>query len=486
LVEAASQGQESRVRELLKSGIHVDDNSGSPLGGGSTSHRTALLWAAECGHMNVVQVLLEARANVDAQSGDGDTALIYAVLNQDVDMVQTLIQAGANQHIGGRFGCTALSEARDNVAIVAMLDTLGKAAHRGDLNTVKRIIAAGINPNCDIMFRYGFSPLWVATHMGHTSIVIELLGANADVQTVNPKGSTTLHEACGRGHQDIAQKLIEAKADVSATKSTNGETPLHWAAEFGKLQCAQLLLDAKADASMPNTKGDTALKVAEQEQRTDIANLLRAPQHPQVPDWWSDKIDPLRTCVELLPRGNERDRVTTAFMSSLSGRGIEVVDVQRVQSLSMWLSYQAKRQSILLREAHGGSTAAAESRYERVWLFHGTDEETVPKIMQQGFNRSFCGKNATRFGKGVYFARNASYSSSTRFSQPNKDRIQHMFLCRVIIGEYCCGVADAIVPPPRDGLVLFDSTVDDVSAPDIFVTYHDSQAYPEYLVRFRQ
>jgi hypothetical protein len=41
-------------------------------------------------------------------------------------------------------------------------------------------------------------------------------------------------------------------------------------------------------------------------------------------------------------------------------------------------------------------------------LFHGTEtteKATIPKI-----NRSFCGKNATAYGKGVYFAVDASYS----------------------------------------------------------------------------
>jgi poly [ADP-ribose] polymerase 10/14/15 len=61
-----------------------------------------------------------------------------------------------------------------------------------------------------------------------------------------------------------------------------------------------------------------------------------------------------------------------------------------------------------------------------------------------------------------------------------------MFLCRVVIGEFCLGVQDALVAPARIGDILFDSTVDNVANPSIFVTYHDAQAYPEYLVRFRQ
>jgi poly [ADP-ribose] polymerase 10/14/15 len=87
---------------------------------------------------------------------------------------------------------------------------------------------------------------------------------------------------------------------------------------------------------------------------------------------------------------------------------MQVLSVQRVQNGPMWQSYAVKRQSVLLRE----DPAIAAARFERDCLFHGTDEGTVDKIVTMGFNRSFCGKNATMYGKGVYFARDASYSFS--------------------------------------------------------------------------
>ena len=46
-----------------------------------------------------------------------------------------------------------------------------------------------------------------------------------------------------------------------------------------------------------------------------------------------------------------------------------------------------------------------------------------------------------------------------------------------------------MVPDERDGFlhVRYDSTVDSLTGPPgTFVTYHDNQAYPEYLVTFRQ
>ena len=47
-------------------------------------------------------------------------------------------------------------------------------------------------------------------------------------------------------------------------------------------------------------------------------------------------------------------------------------------------------------------------------------------------------------------------------------------------------VRDALTPDVRSGHTLYDATVNDMKQPRIFVTYHDAQAYPEYLIRFKQ
>ena len=41
-------------------------------------------------------------------------------------------------------------------------------------------------------------------------------------------------------------------------------------------------------------------------------------------------------------------------------------------------------------------------------------------------------------------------------------------------------------PPinPRRPEILFDSMVNDMQDPSIFVVYYDNQCYPEYLIRF--
>merc|ERR1712110_396751 len=117
----------------------------------------------------------------------------------------------------------------------------------------------------------------------------------------------------------------------------------------------------------------------------------------------------------------------------------------------------------------GGSGEVDEARYERSWLFHGTNVEVADKICLQGFNRSFCGKNATYYGKGVYFAVNSKYSASKTYSIPDDEGRQYMYACKVVIGEYCKGVKDALTPDgrPGQGLQLFDSTTDNMLDPQM-------------------
>ena len=121
-------------------------------------------------------------------------------------------------------------------------------------------------------------------------------------------------------------------------------------------------------------------------------------------------------------------------------------------------------------------------------LFHGCGPDVVDKILQQGFNRSFCGKNATFYGKGVYFARDASYSTYPLYSPADGRGLQTIFAVRVVVGAWSKGVKDALTPDVRDARrnLLYDTTVDNMADPSIFVTYHDAQAYPEYRIRFTQ
>ena len=82
---------------------------------------------------------------------------------------------------------------------------------------------------------------------------------------------------------------------------------------------------------------------------------------------------------------------------------------------------------------------------------------------------------------------NASYSAQKKYSAPDNDGNQHMFVCNVVVGKFTLGkngmnVAPPLQPGSKD---VFDSLVDNVATPTIFVAMTDAQVYPEYLVTFK-
>ena len=94
---------------------------------------------------------------------------------------------------------------------------------------------------------------------------------------------------------------------------------------------------------------------------------------------------------------------------------------------------------------------------------------------------------ATAYGQGAYFARDAAYSHG--YAQPGSNMHRHMYLTRVLTGEFTKGVSSMLVPPTKPNQqnqnVLFDSTVDNPANPSIFVVYTDAQAYAAYLITYQ-
>ena len=73
------------------------------------------------------------------------------------------------------------------------------------------------------------------------------------------------------------------------------------------------------------------------------------------------------------------------------------------------------------------------------------------------------------------------------YSKPDGSGLKRMYLARVLTGMYTEGKEGLKTPPLQHGKpnVLYDSVVNSVSNPKIFVVFNDCQAYPEYLVSFK-
>ncbi|XP_064868330.1 protein mono-ADP-ribosyltransferase PARP14-like [Oncorhynchus nerka] len=155
-----------------------------------------------------------------------------------------------------------------------------------------------------------------------------------------------------------------------------------------------------------------------------------------------------------------------------------VLKIERIQNKSLWGGFQIKKKDMEARNGHQNN--------ERK-LFHGACHTTIDKINELGFNRSYAGKNAALYGDGTYFAVNAKYSASDKYSKPDPQGQKYMYLCRVLTGDFITGTLGMKVPPTKSttSINLYDSVTDSVSPPSMFIIFHDSQAYPEYLITFK-
>ena len=83
---------------------------------------------------------------------------------------------------------------------------------------------------------------------------------------------------------------------------------------------------------------------------------------------------------------------------------------------------------------------------------------------------------------------NASYSANPTYSRPAADGSQLMFVARVLTGVYTQGGSDMKVPPSRNSQQAhdrYDSVVNIMDNPSMYVVFHDNQAYPDYLITFK-
>ena len=95
--------------------------------------------------------------------------------------------------------------------------------------------------------------------------------------------------------------------------------------------------------------------------------------------------------------------------------------------------------------------------------------------------------SATSYGKGVYFAVKSGYSVHNTFATPDASGLKRIYQTLVLAGDYTVGNQTLIVPPENPAKLgsAFDTVVDDLNSPNIFVVFADNQVYSEYLITFR-
>ncbi|XP_023671056.2 protein mono-ADP-ribosyltransferase PARP12-like [Paramormyrops kingsleyae] len=207
--------------------------------------------------------------------------------------------------------------------------------------------------------------------------------------------------------------------------------------------------------------------------KTSKKTVYRQPNSKALPAHWdkSQVTDTGYKKVTLLPSSSEYKEILALFRTTMLG--FSVRHIERIQNKALWEVFQWQKE--LMRKNNGGRDC------EKL-LFHGTDSKHVDAICQQNFDWRICGTHGTAYGKGSYFARDAKYSHGYTKSSG----IRTMFVCRVLVGEYTEGDSSYLRPPSKDGgdVHFYDSCVDDINDPSIYVVFEKYQVYPEYLIQY--
>lgn len=201
---------------------------------------TALHCASANGHLEIVRLLLENGANVNAP--DRHTALGLAVKHGYREIVHLLLENGADTNVIQDYGSGTV---------------LQLASCRGDIEIVHFLLEKGADVNTTSNRKY--STLQQASRDGYHAIVRLLLEKGADINIDGVYGSA-LHLASKNGHLEIVHLLLENGADVNG-KGKQG-TALQLAAMEGQTEIVRFLLEKGADCNAIDKEHYNALQLA--------------------------------------------------------------------------------------------------------------------------------------------------------------------------------------------------------------------------------
>ncbi|KAG5847769.1 hypothetical protein ANANG_G00129720 [Anguilla anguilla] len=182
------------------------------------------------------------------------------------------------------------------------------------------------------------------------------------------------------------------------------------------------------------------------------------------------------------PRTTGATAPCTACSTGPCPRRASRPEVLRVQNPYLWEKYKRKK------EYMSRKMSESERGQNERHLFHGTSQDAVDGICKHNFDPRVCGKHATMFGQGSYFARKAVYSHN--FSKRSPKGVHCMFLAKVLTGRVTVGNPCMRRPPPLcptdPSSDLFDSCVDNWVDPQVFVIFNDDQSYPYFVIEYEE
>ena len=229
LAVATKAGQTAMIRKLLAAGADVGrSDAGLPEG------QTLLMHAAQVGDVSAVKLLLGAGVPIDArETRTGTTALIWAATANRADAVRALAEAGAQMNVVSKV--TAYPHTQNGVGLNGLEEGVSYVGQT-------------------VLPRGGWSAAMFAAREGAADAVRALADAGANLDLVDPEGTSALIIAIINGEYGVAEVLLEKGANPNIG-DIKGMTPLYAAIDmhtvpttFGRPDPPHAVIEGSVDA----------------------------------------------------------------------------------------------------------------------------------------------------------------------------------------------------------------------------------------------
>lgn len=190
------------------------------------------------------------------------------------------------------------------------------------------------------------------------------------------------------------------------------------------------------------------------------------------PQYWDFNDNNPLSLITVQPDSPEFQLVAKPLIDTLrGGNNVRINFIQRIQNkylMDQFITIVNKK-----------TEEKPNEPLNRMLLFHGTRLNHPDKIyanFDTGFDLQYAAYGS--YGKGLYFAKNASYSNG--YAYITKTQSKQIFLADVFVGKSFQGSMTSRVKAPEG----YDSMYAAGAGQDFYIVYHNFYSYPLYLIDY--
>lgn len=271
----------------------------------TSSNNTALYLASRHNFIRVVEILLENGADPDQKCEKEQTPLIAANREGNSDVVRVLLEAGANVNACTSHGTVAIHHAvwfdkpsRNDACLRSLLE---------------------YSPDLKMVDKDGDTALHCVRETTPVLLMKLLINAGADPNVINNAGHTALAMAILADNFSVAEYLVSKRVQIDRGTSADGG-PIHLACRKANLKYVKMLVKHGANVNLPGSTLEVGtplqsacLRTGDNEEQRQIVEYLLDNEHSRAQlnkeggiYGWSINVaalmSPLETIQELLNR----------------------------------------------------------------------------------------------------------------------------------------------------------------------------------------